>query len=469
MRYLLNAILLLSFFTLSQSTVAQSEPKAKYVFLFIGDGMGPAQVYSAEVFKSALNGNLGREPLTFSQFPVQSYCTNYSANSFTTCSSASATAIATGTKTKNSYIGVDADLNRLETIAEKAKKAGYKVGLLTTVGINHATPGGFYGHQKNRNMYYEIAKDLLTTEFDYVAGGGIISPNGKSGDETSIYTLLDESGFKVVNTAKNIENLKNGDKKIIAINPGHRKDETHWVVDNVKDALPLSEFVKKGIEVLDNPNGFFMMCEGGKIDYACHNNDLASSIYETLDFDKAVAVAVDFYNQHPDETLIIVTADHETGGLTLSSSFRYSIKPELLKYQKVSLDSFNVKVADWAELPVKPAFSAILDSIKADFGLGTSDLKLTDDEIAWLEESYSKDFLNNNVVNPNKHYMDVRAKGLGEKSVYLLDNKAGFHFSSGDHSALPVPIRALGQGADYFKGGIDNTDIPKIIERLMIK
>lgn len=234
--------------------------------------------------------------------------------------------------------------------------------------------------------------------------------------------------------------------------------------------MPLAKFVEKGIEVLDNPNGFFMMCEGGKIDYACHNNDLASSIYETLDFDKAVAVAVEFYKQHPDETLIIVTADHETGGLTLASSFRYSIKPELLQYQKVSLDSFNVKVANWAKMETKPTFKDILDSIKADFGLGTMPfLPLKPEEIAWIEESYSKDFLNNNVVNPNKHYMDVRAKGLGEKSVYLLDNKAGFHFSSGDHSALPVPIRALGQGADYFNGSIDNTDIPKIIERLMIK
>lgn len=467
MKHFINAILMMSAMMLTTNCLAQDAPNAKYVFLFIGDGMGPAQVFSTEVYKASLNNKIGREPLSFSQFPVQSYSTTFSANSFTTCSSASATAISTGTKTNNSFIGVDANGNRLETVAEKAKKAGFKVGLTTTVGINHATPGGFYGHQRNRNMYYEIAKDLLVSDFDYMAGGGIISPNGKSGNEVSIYQLLDSAGFKVAKTANEINALKKGDTKVVAINPGHRKDETQWTIDNVKEALPLADFVKKGIEVLNNDKGFFLMCEGGKIDYACHNNDLASAIYEAMDFDKAVAVAVDFYNQHPDETLIIVTADHETGGLTLASSFRYSIKPQLLQYQKVSLDSFNVKVANWAKLETKPSFNDILDSIKTDFGLGNDALKLTDDEIAWLEESYSKDFLNNNVVNPNKHYMDVRAKGLGEKAVYLLDNKAGFHFASGDHSALPVPVRALGQGADYFKGSIDNSDIPNIISKVM--
>lgn len=469
MRNFVKIVAALSLALLLSSCSTAQQPKAKYVFLFIGDGMGVAQVYSTEVYKAAMNGKIGHEPLSFSEFPVKSYCTTYSANSFTTCSSAAATAISTGVKTNNSFIGVDTDTLPIETIAEKAKKAGYKVGLMTTVAINHATPGGFYAHQPNRNMYYEIANDMLTCDFDYFASGGFLTPTGKKKDKTNIYTLLDSAGFKVTKTIADFESLKNGDQKVVVVNPATFGTTSHWAIDNVEGSLPLAAFVKKGIELLDNPKGFFIMCEGGKIDYACHNNDLASAIHETIDFEKAVAEAVKFYNQHPDETIIIVTADHETAGLTLASSGRYSINPEWLQYQTISIDSFNVKVKNWAKQPQKIGFENMLDSLQFYFGIGNEKLPLSASEQNWLHHSYQADFLKNKVVDPNKDYMDVSVKGLGERAIYLLNKKSGFAFASGDHSALFVPIYALGQGQEYFKSGVDNTDIPKIIEKLMIE
>jgi len=450
------------------TSCSDKTPDAKYVFLFIGDGMGQSQVYSTEIYKAALKGKINREKLCFSEFPIQSYCTTFSADDFITCSSAAATAIATGTKTKNSYIGVDSAQNRLTTIAENAKRQGFKIGLMTSVGINHATPAAFYGHKPYRRMYYELSNDLLSSNIDFIAGGGIISPRGKSKTETSIFTLLDSAGYKVVNTVSDFNLLKKGDTKIVALNPQHRGSIAQYAIDSVEGTLSLADYVRKGIELLDNERGFFIMCEGGQIDYACHDNDLATAIHEVLAFEKAVSVAVNFYQKHPDETLIIVTADHETGGLSLSSPTRLGLNPELLSNQHISVDSFNIKIEQWANLPVKPSFANILDSLKTAFGLGSEQLPLTTEETQWLEKSYRHRFLHQEDYDNNTNYSDLNVRGLGAKATHLLATKAGFRFTTTGHSATPVPIYVLGQGQELFKGSVDNTDISKIIEQTMM-
>ena len=151
--------------------------QAKYVFYFIGDGMGVNQVNGTEMYLAEQEGRIGVTPLLFTTFPVASVATTFSATNSVTDSSAAGTALATGAKTYNGAIGVDDQKNVLQSVAEKAKKAGKRVGVTTSVSVDHATPAAFYAHQPNRSMYYEIALDLPKAGFDFYAGGGFIPPS----------------------------------------------------------------------------------------------------------------------------------------------------------------------------------------------------------------------------------------------------------------------------------------------------
>ena len=164
---------LLFFVLLTGVTYAQ---QAKYVFYFIGDGMGVNQVNGTEMYLAEQEGRIGVTPLLFTQFPAVGVATTFSATNSVTDSSAAGTALATGVKTYNGAIGMDDQKNVIQTVAERAKKAGRKVGVTTSVSVDHATPAAFYAHQPNRNMYYEIALDLPKANFDFYAGGGFLKP-----------------------------------------------------------------------------------------------------------------------------------------------------------------------------------------------------------------------------------------------------------------------------------------------------
>ncbi len=165
-------IYVLFFVLLAGTSYAQ---RAKYVFYFIGDGMGVNQVNGTEMYLAEQEGRIGVKPLLFTTFPAGTVATTFSAtNSVTDIFSSHA--LATGAKTYNGAIGMDDDKNALQTVAEKAKKAGRKVGVTTSVSVDHATPAGIYAHQPNRSMYYEIALDLPKASFDFYAGGGFLKP-----------------------------------------------------------------------------------------------------------------------------------------------------------------------------------------------------------------------------------------------------------------------------------------------------
>ncbi len=444
---------------------------AKYVFLFIGDGMGDNQIYATELYQASLTGQNIYEPLSFSQFPVQSYMTTYSANSLTTDSAASATAMATGNKTNNHMVSIDPVLKTsYKTIAEKAKKADYKIGILSSVTIDHATPASFYAHQESRKSYHEIALQLPLSNFDFFAGGGVHDLGLKS-DKNSLINRLDKYGYQYITTAKEIEKLKKGDSKIIAVNPGtYSGREYYWEIDKNTESIPLSYLTKKGIELLDNEKGFFMMIEGGKIDWALHSNDMASSIYETIAFDDAIKEAVKFYNEHKEETLIIVTADHETGGLTLGSNTSKGLKLGILQNQKISAQEFERKLSDLKDQERKITFQEVLDSVRTNFGLGdqTKGLELSKAEKKWLFEAYENEFVELREVNPDRDYLDHSSdKPFTLRAVTILNEKAGIAWSTEGHTAAKVPVKVLGAGQEYFKSTIDNTDIAKIITKLM--
>lgn len=254
-------------------------------------------------------------------FPIAGSAQTYDSTSFAPDSAGAATSIATGHKTWSENIHVSEDFSqKYETIAEQLKaQKNYKIGILSSVNLNHATPAAFYAHQTSRNSYYEIGEELIASNFDYFAGGGLLKPTGADQDIENLYDLAADAGYKIIKTQTEAEKLTAADGKTIVIDEHLAdSDAMAYELDRPEDQWSLADYVEKGIEVLDNDSGFFMMVEGGKIDWACHANDAASTIADTIALDDAVGKAVDFYNEHPEETLILVTGDHETGGLTIS-------------------------------------------------------------------------------------------------------------------------------------------------------
>lgn len=173
--------------------------KAKYVFFFIGDGMGVNQVNATEMYLGELDGRIGIEKMLFSSFPVASFASTYSVTNSITDSAAGGTALATGSKTYNGAIGVDANKARLESVAEQAKKAGKRVGITTSVSVDHATPAAFYAHQESRSWYYEIANEIPASGFDFFGGSGFLKPEkDKSGKAApNVINTIEEAGYTV--------------------------------------------------------------------------------------------------------------------------------------------------------------------------------------------------------------------------------------------------------------------------------
>ncbi len=315
----------------------------KYVFLFIGDGMSIPQRYMAEEYLKKTE----QRGLRINAMPVQTLTTTSSANSFITDSAAAGTAIACGEKTNNGFIGVDPDGKRLESVAEVAKKSGRKVGIVTSVTLNHATPAAFYAHNASRGAAYDIGLDLIESGFDYFGGGGIEEANDDKAEnyKGNLYELAKEKGYIVSQTQEGFRIISPGNKKVISM--GSEGALPYWIDEKQKPeaerALRLVDFTRQAISQLDNENGFFIMVEGGSLDWACHANNAASALHEILEFDEAVGVALKFQEKNPD-TLIVVTGDHETGGLTLGNRERaYSSNIELLEQQKTSKDAKEAK------------------------------------------------------------------------------------------------------------------------------
>ena len=321
-----------------------STEQLKYVFLFIGDGMSYSQIQLTNYYLNAVEneGEVLRtqNKLNMLNLAVTGSAQTYDSTSFTPDSASSATAIATGHKTWSGCLNVSEDFSeKYETIAEKLKKQkDYKIGIVSSVNINHATPAAFYAHQESRSNYYEIGLELLESDFDYFAGGGFRRKTGDDGDKENLYDLAKEAGYMVVRKQEKAQNLKPSDDKVIVVTENMAdRNAMNYELDRENEEWALADYVEKGIELLENETGFFMMVEGGKIDWACHANDAGSMIADVIALDEAIGKALDFYERHPDETLILVTGDHETGGLSIGfAGTNYDTFLTNLKNQKIS-------------------------------------------------------------------------------------------------------------------------------------
>ncbi|MBR2626353.1 MAG: alkaline phosphatase [Lentisphaeria bacterium] len=427
-----KTILLIGVFLFLAAVAVGGEPK--YVFLFIGDGMAFPQRMAAEEF-SRYSGKGG---LAINKFPYHAVTRTASSSSLTTDSAAAATAIACGVKTYNGAVGLNAKGEKVVSVAEYAKSKGKKVGIITTVTLNHATPAGFYGHRAGRTMYFELGLDLVASGFDFFGGGGIeyYRKNG-----VDIFKEAAGKGYTVLNGKSDLDSLRPGQKTIFLADAKDKK--MSYAIDADPEVPTLAEITAGGIKVLDNPEGFFMMVEGGLIDYAGHGNDAAINVYEVLAFDEAVKVALDFYHKHPEETLIIVTGDHETGGMTLGC-VSSTLNVKYFAHQKCSSAKVGSLVAEARkndpEFDFEKAKSMLTEYCGFKFDNGAGHIKLDSKDVASLKEAFDK----------NELHHTIRI---------IINKKSGIGWTTYGHTALPVLTTAIGCKAEIFQGYIENTDI----------
>ncbi len=323
----------------------------------------------------------------------------------------------------------------------------------------------------------KYARELVASGFEYFAGGGLLKPTGSDGKREDLYALAEKAGYTVVKTQAEAEKVTSG--PVILIDE-HLADSSAMAydLDRTENMWSLADYVKKGIQVLDNDDtGFFLMCEGGKIDWACHANDAASTIHDTLALADAVQIAIDFAEEHADETLILVTGDHETGGLTIGfAGTDYDTYLSLLDSQKISFAKYDSDYVS-AYKENKADFETVLADVEELFGLKASGdasdkLVLTDYELGLLKNAYEKS------VNERDTGMAVQAEyvaygtyePLSVTITHILNNKSGVAFTSYSHTGLPVAMFASGVNAEQFGGYYDNTEIyNKLAEILAVK
>ena len=472
-----------------------NENQAKYVFLFIGDGMGNIPVSAAEYYLGPDNGAEGSgvaqaQPLNFSQFPVIGLQNPTDADHYVPDSAATATAFGNGVKINSNVIGLTPDFTaQTESIAEKAKEDGKAVGILSTVTLNHATPAAFYSNVEHRNNYYEIGQQMAASNFDYFAGGSLGQRTGKEEDQTDLYEVMEEYGYTVADTQEEFDAITAESGKVYA--PAAVLSEADgssmkYAMDRDEGEQTLAEMVSKGIEVLSaNEEGFFMMTESGKIDWSEHANDAAAAVKEVIDFQNAIQEAVEFYYEHPEETLIVVTADHPTGGFTIGNSETgYDSYFHLIDNQAVSQEEFDVIFADAQAENPEMTFEDFVPVLEENFGF-VFDLEATEEVLTHAEKAeaeaeevdqmaitameleelrYAFDQSMLEYSDRNAGQADV-IKGyhsylpISIASTRLLANKAGFAFTTVDHSPERVPVYAIGAGAAMFEGNFENSDV----------
>ena len=466
MRNRLSIILLMFLFALTLS----AQGKAKYVFYFIGDGMGVNQVNAAETYLGALQGRIGIQPLCFPSFPYSAFVNTQSATNGVTDSAAGGTALACGQKTKNGTLGMLKDLTTsVSSIADWARNSGAAVGITTSVAIDHATPAAFYAHVKERHEQYTIGKQLVESANDFYAGSDFTIPTDPEyPNGPTLYEEANAKGFTISRGYADYQKRAANAKKMILLQSEEASKADRYSIPYALDRkdgdLTLTDITRAGIDFLmkkqGEKNGFFMMIEGGKIDWACHANDLAF-IPELIDMDNAVKVAYDFYKQHPDETLIIVTADHETGGIVLSRGL-YEINLAAVGNQRITIEKLGKELHKMHDVKGdKLLWDDVKTFLAENFGFWDK-ISLTDEQTQRLVSAFKK-IMDGTSKDQRTLYQNDDELAVTVRSIMSECAQVGWHVTS--HSNGYVPCFAIGAGAEQIHGRIDNTEIPKIVAK----
>jgi alkaline phosphatase len=410
---------------------AADEPgPPRNLILFIGDGLGPAYVTMARTF-------LGR-PLALDSLLVGSASTA-SADSRVTDSGASATALACGVLTYNTAIGVDPGERARRSILEAAQVSGRATGLVATSRITHATPAAFAAHVKHRDREDEIAAQMLAKRIDVVLGGGSrhflprVEGIGRK-DGRDLLQAARAGGVEVVRDRAALLSLPAGPAPVLGLfAPSHMT----WVIDRGTSEPSLVEMTRAAVDRLSrNEQGFFLMVEGSRIDHAGHAHDAATAVHEVLEFDAAVEAAVEFARADG-RTLVVVTADHETGGLSLGREIRgesvYDWKPEALRAVRSSADRMAERVRAGEDAPRVLAEGAGLVDLDAE-------------ELAGILGS---------------------GRDLDAAISDAVSRRALIGWTTHGHTAVDVPVWAFGPGASELRGARPMDELGRAVAGLI--
>ena len=307
---------------------------------------------------------------------------------------------------------------------------------------------------------FQAASDYLgaIADEDYVK----VLPSNSYEDRGGAVLDGPEAGYKVTYTQADAEAVTAEDGRVILMDEHLAdSDAMDYDMDRADGEWALSDYVQKGIEVLDNGTGFFMMCEGGKIDWACHGNDPATVFEEVVDMDNAIKVAYEFYKKHPKETLIVVTADHETGGLGLGTG-KYELQLKALAKQKQSQDILSRSITDLRKMRKVINWPEMKEFLAEKMGFW-KELPVSWEQEKMLRDAYEESFVNKHVVFEESLYAKTEPLAVAAKKV--MSQIAMVGWTSGGHTAGYVPVFAVGAGSKLFVGKMDNTEIPKRIAK----
>ena len=446
---------------------ASAKKGPKYVFYFIGDGMGVNQVMLTEYYLADLEGKMGYNPLCFTGFPYSGLVITHSANTYVTDSSAAGTALASGKKTNNNVLGMLPDKETpVQSIAEMAHEKGYRVAIGTTVCVDHATPGVFYAHQPTRDNYHEIGIELSQSGFEFFAGADFHTPFTEDNSDEGNYVQAEKAGYTIVRGYDGyVANTKSSDK-ILMLEKNPKSDHyLSFAIDRNEDEMTLSQITTAAIDFMmkDPKKGFFMMMEGGRIDNAGHGNDPATVIQETIDFDEAIKIAYDFYLRHKKETLIVVTADHETGAMGLSNG-AYRLNSKVLQYQDMSEGEFSAYLEKKGrEIGDILTWEEVEEELKAHYGFWDK-IRLTSRQTDRLRNTYVETFgMGPGELKEEEYY---KVDKMSDEATRIISEVAQISWGTGSHSGGYVPVFAIGVGAEQFTGQMDNTEIPMKIKKI---
>ncbi|MFW5830027.1 MAG: alkaline phosphatase, partial [Planctomycetota bacterium] len=334
------------------------------------------------------------------------------------------------------------------SIAEDARDAGMKVGIVSDVPVDHATPAAFYAKQPNRNQYYEIASQVGGSGFDFFAAEPCIG-NGKANGRPLPAALAADAGYTCVED-------RDGLSLAVGVGPVLWQVPIGFAIDADDEAIRLIDLVDTGIELLTDEQGFFMMIEGGRIDWSGHANDLATNVRGTLDLDAVVERVLAFQAVHPDDCLVVVTADHETGGL--QTRFDTGVDPggfaAAIDAQQGSYEAFNRSLKDWLEEGAQPG--ELHQRAIAFYGLA----ELDEEEHELLASAVGK-----YAESSNRRY--GKRNAIAGACQQILDARCGVAWTTGGHTAVDVPTTAIGPGAERFDGHTENSDIALILRELI--
>jgi alkaline phosphatase len=430
--------------------------KPKYIFYMIGDGMGVNQRVIADRY-ARMKYPARKDGLIMNQLPVRSLTTTSEVAGKTTDSAAAGTALACGVKTINGAIGFSADLKTPQrTITSDAMDAGMKTGLVTSVPIDHATPASFYAQVPKRGMYYEIDVELANSGIDYLAGEPMLGRK-KAKDLTPPQDLAAEAGYTLVGDRAGFDALKPENCPVLV------EHDLGYAIDGPQ-TISLADYTRKGIEILDGDSGFFMMVEGGKIDWSGHANDLATNIHEMLAFDDAIAVAYAFCQAHPEDALMVITADHETGGLEITDKGDPKVLVEVIDAQEFQGAHYAEQVKRWKKggtISAKTAYKRLTES----FGLTDLSAERSQHILESVQFSMSQEPADTRNPEIQKMYGNKNAAVVS--CLHEVAARAGTRWTTFGHTNVEVETNAFGRWSEPFGGVNDNTDLALILRGLI--